>query len=130
MVVCSALCATSLSAETNLNFGLIGRTLGFDISYERECTESNSIHQSGNLVFLTSYAGAISNFAISLDDEQRRNFLSEFISASVRPREDCVGAEFELGRYWSALENVGISKECLITHLLDSSIPMHCENNN
>lgn len=123
-------CATSLSAETVPNFDLIGRTLGFDISYDRECKETGLIHESGKLVFLTSYAEALSNFAISLDEQHRRAFLSEFISVSVRPHEDCANSEAELDRYWSALESMGTSKECLIRHLSDSSLPIQCENKN
>ena len=109
---------------------LLGRTLGFDLSYERECKETGLIHDSGKLVFLTSYAAALSNFAMSFDEQRRKEFLSEFIASSVRPLSDCMAAEIELSRYWSAIESSGTSKECLIRHLLDNSLPMLCKSRN
>lgn len=128
--VVGILLASSAQSDSYPNLELIGRTLGFDLSYDRECRETGTMHEGDRLVFLTSYANALSKFALSLDERHHKEFLSEFISASVRSHADCVAAESELDRYWSVLEEAGTSKECMIRHLLDSSVPMLCEHKN
>jgi hypothetical protein len=111
--VFSAACPSIASSEDQIDPALIGRALGFDLSYERECVGVVPPSQ-GQLVYLVEYSRALVQFSRRLSDVGRDDFLLEFIHSSVRTQFQCERALGERDAYWAALESKGMSKRCLI----------------
>lgn len=113
-----AFCPCLARADNEIDPALLGRALGFDLSYQRECVGPVPA-TPGQLVFLTEYSAALVHFSRRFSDVDGDNFLYEFIHSSVRTQFDCAGALTDRDSYWDALEARGLSKTCLIRAVAD-----------
>ena len=114
-VVC---CPGVARADNEIDPALLGRALGFDLSYQRECVGPVP-PTPGQLILLTEYSAALVQFSRRFPDVDRDNFLYEFIHSSVRTQFDCAVAMTDWDGYWDALEAKGLSKTCLIRAVSD-----------
>lgn len=114
------LCPHVLRANAEIDPALLGRALGFDLSYQRECIGPVPPTR-GQMVFLTEYSAALVQFSSRFPGVEGDNFLYEFIHSSVRTQFDCTEALTERDRYWDALLARGLTQECLIRAISDNS---------
>lgn len=113
-----AFCPCVAQADTGIDPALLGRALGFNLSYQRECVGPVP-PTPGQLVLLTEYSAALVQFSRRFPDVDGDNFLYEFIHSSARTQFDCAGALTDRDSYWAALEARGLSKTCLIRAISD-----------
>ena len=113
-------CPHGLRANAEIDPALLGRALGFDLSYQRECLGPVPPTR-GQMVFLTEYSVALVQFSNRFPGVDGDKFLYEFIHSSVRTQFDCTEALTERDRYWNALLARGLTKECLIKAISDNS---------
>lgn len=113
-------CPHVLRADTEIDPALLGRALGFDLSYQRECVAPVPPTR-GQIVFLTEYSAALVRFSKRFPGVESDNFFYEFIHSSVRTQFDCTEALMERDRYWDALLTRGLTKDCLIRAISDNN---------
>lgn len=107
--------------------GLIGRTLGLDMSFSRECKNEDIAQSDVSNIFLGRYSDDILFYADSLGVFERREFLSEFISFAVRGHADCETANNRLLEYWGALQGFGLTKDCIARVISSRDGDFSCE---
>lgn len=109
-------------ADAEIDPALLGRALGFDLSYQRECVEPVP-PMRGQMVFLTEYSASLLQFSKRFSGD---DFLNEFIHSSVRTQFDCKEALTERDRYWDALLTIGLTKDCLVRAISDNNHLASC----
>ena len=105
---------------------LFGRSLGFDLSYERECDNALMPSKPADIVMLVSLVEAVLDVSSEYDKDEGEVFLSEFMTNSLKTHENCSNAEVELERYWTAMQNQGFKKACAIAFLVPDRVPELC----
>ena len=115
-------CPNVSRADAEIDPALLGRALGFDLSYHRECVGPVP-PKRGQMVFLTEYSASLLQFSKRFAGD---DFLFEFIHSSVRTQFDCKEALKERDRYWGALLTRGLTKYCLVRAISDNTDLASC----
>ncbi|MBA84791.1 MAG: hypothetical protein CML69_08645 [Rhodobacteraceae bacterium] len=115
-------CPNVSRADAEIDPALLGRALGFDLSYHRECVGPVPPTR-GQMIFLTEYSASLLQFSKRFAGD---DFLFEFIHSSVRTQFDCKEALTERDRYWGALLTRGLTKYCLVRAISDNTDLASC----
>ncbi len=112
LVSCAILIWPSLVlANEQIEQDLLGRAIGAQVSYEREC-EGKSFPSAGTgEVYLRLFVTWMSEYMEELSAAERKEFFNEFFYSSIVTYKDCNEAKSEIESYWNALSKRGVDKD-------------------